>query len=151
MTVAAGPYVLFICVHNACRSMMAEAIFNADPPPGWSARSAGTEPAATPHPRTGPMLAEIGISLPPHPPRRLEFREMEGARIRVTMGCLEEASCPARLKQLPLTDWGLPDPARLDDAGFRSVRTELVRRVAELRRQILASGTGGGGSGTAAE
>ncbi|MCI4340339.1 MAG: hypothetical protein L3K06_03030 [Thermoplasmata archaeon] len=143
-----GPYVLFICVHNACRSMMAEAMFNADPPSGWSARSAGTEPASFPHPRTGPMLAEIGLPLPAHPPRTLELREMEGAAIRITMGCLDEESCPARLKQLPLTDWGLPDPSRLDDAGFREVRAELQHRVAELRREIAAGKAGAGPSGS---
>jgi arsenate reductase len=137
-----GNYVLFICVHNACRSMMAEAMFNANPPEGWRAVSAGTRPAATPDVRTGPMLEEIGLVLPPHPPRALEFQEMEAAAIRITMGCLDDASCPARLKQLPLRDWGLLDPARLEDEGFRTVRSELLRRVAELRREIAASAAG---------
>ncbi|MCI4360853.1 MAG: low molecular weight phosphatase family protein [Thermoplasmata archaeon] len=134
-----GNYVLFICVHNAGRSMMAEAMFNADPPSGWSARSAGTSPGAAANPRTGPMLREIGLELPDHPPRPLGVEEMEGARLRITMGCLDDASCPARLKHLPLRDWGLPDPSKLDDAGFRRVRDELAERVAALRREIAGS------------
>ena len=139
VAMSTGGYVLFICVHNAGRSMMAEAMFNAAAPTGWSARSAGTSPAETPNPRTASMLREIGLDLPDHPPRLLEPGEMEGAALRITMGCLDDASCPARLKHLPLRDWGLPDPSNEDDAGFRRVRDELQQRVATLRREIEAS------------
>ena len=128
--------VLFVCVHNAARSLMAEAIFNARAPAGWVASSAGTDPAAAPDPRTGPMLAEIGLPLPSHPPRALTLTAMEEARVRVTMGCLDEASCPARLKELELRDWALPDPTKLDDAGFRQVRQAIVERVDRLRLEL---------------
>ncbi len=128
--------VLFICVENACRSLMAEAIFNAHPPPGWIATSAGTEPAVAANPRTGPMLAEIGLTLPAHAPQLLTREMMDAARQRVTMGCLDDASCPAHLRGLELTDWALPDPARLDDAGFRRVRDDLRARVEGLRREL---------------
>ena len=131
--------VLFICVENAARSLMAEAIFNADPPKGWRAESAGTRPARAPNPRTAGMLAEIGLALPPHPPRELTPEGMVGAAVRVTMGCLDSASCPARLKTLPLTDWALPDPGRLDDDGFRRVRDEIRERVVRLRADLVAA------------
>lgn len=128
--------VLFICVENAARSLMAEAIFNAHPPAGWHAISAGTRPAAAPNPRTGAMLKELGLALPAHPPQLLTPEMMDGAGYRITMGCLDDASCPARLKTLELRDWGLRDPAKLDDDGFRGVRDELVDRVAALQREI---------------
>jgi arsenate reductase (thioredoxin) len=134
------PYVLFICVHNACRSMMAEAMFNATAPAGWTARSAGTSPGSAAHPRTAPMLREIGLDMPDHPPRRSDPAEMEGARYRITMGCLDDSNCPARLKHLPLRDWGLADPSLLDDDGFRRVRSELLERVGALCREIRAAG-----------
>ena len=134
--------VLFVCVHNAARSLMAEAIFNADPPAGWVAVSAGTSPAPIPHARTGPMLREIGLELPAHPPQPLTEGRMREARIRVTMGCLDDASCPARLKALELRDWELPDPTRLDDAGFRRVRSSLVDRVRRLKLEITAADCG---------
>ena len=137
MTPAPDRRVLFICVENAGRSLMAEAIFNADPPPGWRADSAGTRPAARPNPRTEPMLREIGLELPAHPPERLTHERMVGAGIRVTMGCLDDASCPARLRSLEVRDWGLDDPARLDDAGFRRVRDQLVERIRHLRTEIV--------------
>ncbi len=128
--------VIFICVENAGRSLMAEAVFNANPPAGWRATSAGTLPSTTPNPRTAPMLAEIGLELPSHPPQLLTKELMDAAGMRVTMGCLDDASCPAHLKELELRDWGLPDPAKLDDAGFRNVRDEVRRRVSRLRLEI---------------
>ena len=129
--------VLFICVGNSGRSLMAEAMFNAHPPEGWSAISAGTSPASAVNPRTAPMLREIGMDLPSHPPQLLTPEMMEKARVRVTMGCLDDASCPARLKTLELRDWALPDPARQDDAGFRAVRDQLAHLVAALRAELV--------------
>jgi arsenate reductase (thioredoxin) len=129
--------VLFICVENACRSLMAEAMFNAKPPAGWTAISAGTKPAPIPNPRTAPMLAEMGLSLPAHPPQLLTDGMMTGSQVIVTMGCLDSASCPARLKTIEVRDWALPDPATLNDAGFRGVRDELRNRVEGLRRELV--------------
>ncbi|MGA9840462.1 MAG: low molecular weight phosphatase family protein [Thermoplasmata archaeon] len=131
--------VLFVCVGNASRSVMAEAMFNANPPEGWSAISAGTSPAAAVNPRTGPMLRELGLEVPPHGPQRLTTDMIDRARVRITMGCLDDASCPSRLKTLELRDWELPDPANLDDAGFRSVRERLVGLVRGLRTELILS------------
>jgi protein-tyrosine-phosphatase len=131
--------VLFICIENAARSLMAEAIFNAHPPPGWKAVSAGTRPSDAPNPRTGPMLREIGLELPAHPPQPLTEETMQNARIRVTMGCLDDASCPARLKSMELRDWVLPNPTRLDDAGFREVRSQIADKVRRLKLEIMTT------------
>ena len=131
--------VLFLCVENACRSLMAEAFFNADPPPGYRAVSAGTRPSTAPNPRTGPMLREVGVEPPAHPPRPLTVEMDEAADVRVTMGCLDDASCPAHLKTHPLVDWALPDPARLDDEGFRRVRDEIRERVRLLGLELRAA------------
>ncbi len=131
--------VLFICVGNAGRSLMAEAMFNANPPEGWTATSAGTNPAAAANPRTGPMLREIGVDPPAHPPQLLTRETMDRARVRVTMGCLDDASCPAHLKTLELRDWALPDPKDLDDDGFRQVRDRIAGLVRGLRTELVLS------------
>ena len=128
--------VLFICVENACRSLMAEAMFTRNPAAGWRAISAGTQPAKAANPRTEGMLREIGLELPPHPPQLLTNEMMTASKVVVTMGCLDSASCPARLKVLKVRDWALPDPALLDDAGFRRVRQDLQSRVEGLRREL---------------
>ncbi|HEV2449057.1 MAG TPA: low molecular weight phosphatase family protein [Thermoplasmata archaeon] len=139
LLLSSGRTVLFVCVGNAGRSLMAEAIFNADPPTGWIAESAGTEPAAHTNPRTEAMLREIGIPMPAHPPQLLTNAMIDRASRRFTMGCLDRQSCPARLKGAPLTDWQLPDPAGLDDTGFRRVRDEIRSRVAVLRSELSAA------------
>ena len=130
--------VLFICVENAGRSLMAEAMFNARAPEGWRAESAGTRPAPHPNARTAPMLREVGLEAPRHAPRFLTVEMMEAAAFRITMGCLDDESCPAKLRTLPLTDWGYPDPARLDDEGFRRVRDQIMDRVKGFVAEIYA-------------
>jgi arsenate reductase len=129
--------VLFVCVENAGRSLMAEAVFNANPPPGWRAISGGTRPAEGPNPRTGRMLAEIGLELPDHPPQLATPELIAASTVRITMGCLDDSSCPANLKILKMVDWALPDPARLDDAGARRVRDEIRERVRGLRAELV--------------
>lgn len=118
---------------------MAEAMFNANPPDGWVGVSAGTNPANAPNPRTGPMLRELGLDLPPHPPQVLTPEMIDLAKIRVTMGCLDDASCPARLRTLELRDWALPDPAHLDDVDFREVRDRIARNVKGLKTELSLS------------
>lgn len=131
--------VLFVCVENACRSLMAEAMFNVDPPPGWTATSAGTKPAARANPRTSSMLGEIGLVAPAHAPQLLTREMVDSAGVRVTMGCLGDVSCPARLKGAELRDWSLPDPAALDDAEFRQVRDRIAALVRGLCTELGAA------------
>jgi protein-tyrosine-phosphatase len=89
------------------------------------------------------MLAEVGIAAPAHPPQLLTAETMDSARMRVTMGCLDDRSCPAHLKGLELRDWALPDPARLDDEGFRRVRDEILACVNALRSELTAAARSG--------
>jgi arsenate reductase len=131
--------VLFVCVENACRSLMAEAMFNWRAPEGWVAISAGTSPALSASPRTTRMLQELGLDLPNHAPTLLTPEMIESSRIRVTMGCLDSESCPARLRDLEYRDWALPDPAPLDDTQFRQLRDQLRAKVEGLVREIRLS------------
>ena len=82
------------------------------------------------------MLREIGLELPSHSPQILTEEMMAGSKVIVTMGCLDSASCPAKLKVIEVRDWALPDPGKLDDAGFRRVRQDLQSRVEGLRREL---------------
>ncbi|MCI4358678.1 MAG: hypothetical protein L3J95_06205 [Thermoplasmata archaeon] len=59
----------------------------------------------------------------------------------VTMGCLDDASCPARLEATAPTDWALADPATLDDEGFRRVRRDLTRLVRDLQTDLARGGS----------
>jgi len=83
------------------------------------------------------MLREIGLALPDHPPQPLTRELDEAAGRRVTMGCLDDASCPVHLKEHESTDWALPDPALLGDEEFRKVRDNLRDRVQRLRLELV--------------
>jgi arsenate reductase len=100
--------VLFACVHNAGRSQMAAAWFNALADP-QKARgiSAGTEPGARVHPEVAEAMKEAGIDLSNEKPKFLSEELAQSADLLVTMGCGE--TCPV-VPGLERTDWPLEDP-----------------------------------------
>lgn len=124
--------VLFVCVHNAGRSQMAEAIFNAaasERGVAHHAVSAGTEPAGHVHDNVAEAMRELGIDLGGVVPRIITNDMIEAADEVVTMGCAIDAeSCPAVFLR-DVDDWGLPDPKGQGVEGARDVRDEVRRRV----------------------
>jgi arsenate reductase (thioredoxin) len=118
--------VLFVCVQNAGRSQMAQALFERR---GGVARSAGTRPADHVHAEVVSAMREIGIDLDGRRPKRLERADAEWADLVVTMGCGDE--CPVVVGTRYI-DWDLPDPAGQDSAAVAAVRDEIARRVDEL-------------------
>ncbi len=118
--------VLFLCLQNAGRSQMAEALYEAR---GGAARSAGTRPAASVHPNVVEAMSDVGIDLSRRAPRALERADVEWADLVVTMGCGDE--CPV-VPGKRYVDWDLRDPAGADAAQTRAIRGEIERRVAEL-------------------
>ena len=128
----AGPpdLVVFACVHNAGRSQMAAAFFNALADPRRArAISAGTDPAARVHPEVVGAMAEAGIDVSRAVPRRLTPELAAGARLLVTMGCGDR--CPY-IPGAALDDWPLPDPKGQDAAAVRRIRDDVQARVAAL-------------------
>jgi arsenate reductase (thioredoxin) len=118
--------VLFVCVHNAGRSQMAQALFEAR---GGSARSAGSSPAQQVHPEVVDAMRERGIDVSSRVPRGLDRSDVEWADVVVTMGCGD--ACPY-VPGKRYVDWDLPDPAGKPLEEVRAVRDEIARRVAEL-------------------
>jgi arsenate reductase len=119
--------ILFVCVHNAGRSVMAEAFALAA---GLEAQSAGTVPgAAAPHPEVVEVMAEAGIDVSGHRALLLTD-EMVGAAERViTMGCaVDQDACPA-IRYADVEDWGLPDPKGQPIERVREIRDEVRARV----------------------
>jgi len=124
--------VLFACVHNACRSQMAEAFFNAAADPSKvRALSAGTEPDARVHPEVVEVMREVGFDLSARRPARLTEELAREASLLVTMGCGE--ACPL-VPGLERQDWPLQDPLRQPRERVREIRDEVRRRVDELLR-----------------
>ena len=118
--------VLFVCVQNAGRSQMAQALYEAR---GGSARSAGSAPAAEVHPPVVEAMREQGIDLTGRVPRGLDRSDVEWADVVVTMGCGD--ACPY-VPGKRYIDWELPDPAGKPLDEVRAVRDEILRRVEQL-------------------
>ncbi|HMJ12305.1 MAG TPA: arsenate reductase ArsC, partial [Polyangiaceae bacterium] len=122
--------VLFACVHNAGRSQMAAAWFNAlsDPAKG-RAVSAGTEPGTRVHPEVLEVMKEVGIDLSDQRPQFLSDELARTAALLVTMGCGE--ACPFILG-LQRVDWPLEDPKGKPLDRVRAIRDEIRGRVCKL-------------------
>lgn len=122
--------VLFACVHNAGRSQMAAAWFNALADPTKArAISAGTEPGTRVHPEVLEAMKEVGIDLSNAQPRFLSDDLAQSATILVTMGCGE--ACPA-VPGLRRDDWPLEDPKGKPVERVREIRDDVKRRVTSL-------------------
>lgn len=122
--------VLFACVHNAGRSQMAAAFFNALADPRRArALSAGTEPAARVHPEVVEAMREVGIDLSTARPARLTAELAASVQLLVTMGCGE--ACP-HVPGLPRQDWPLSDPKGQAVEQVRRIRDEIRGRVEKL-------------------
>jgi arsenate reductase len=126
-------HVLFVCLHNAGRSQMSEALFERAAGGRHSASSAGTRPAHRVHPVVVEAMAELGVDLAGRAPRRLERALAERADVVVTMGCGDE--CPYVPGKRYL-DWELRDPSGLPLDEVRAIRDEIARRVEELVAEL---------------
>ena len=122
--------VLFACVHNAGRSQMAAAFFNALADPAKAvAVSAGTQPGERVHPEVVDVMREVGIELSAHRPQKLTDQLAREASLLVTMGCGDE--CPY-VPGLQRDDWPLDDPKGKPLDQVRRIRDEVRARVSEL-------------------
>jgi arsenate reductase (thioredoxin) len=125
--------VLFVCLHNAGRSQMSEALFTRAAAGRHEARSAGTAPGDHVHPEVVEAMRELGIDLSPRVPKRLTDADAEWADVVVTMGCGDE--CPF-IPGKRYLDWDLPDPKGRPLEEVRATREEIERRIGELLDEL---------------
>jgi arsenate reductase (thioredoxin) len=132
------PSVLFVCVHNAGRSQMAQ---------GWLAqlgrgridvRSAGTAPADGVNPVAVAVMAEVGIDIAGEQPKVLTSDTVRQSDVVITMGCGD--TCPV-FPGKRYEDWDLADPADQDLPTVRVIRDEIRSRVVALVESLVGSGT----------
>ena len=122
--------VIFACVHNAGRSQMAAALFNAQADPTKArALSAGTNPGPHVHPEVVEVMLQDGIDLSRQTPRLLTADLAATAQWLITMGCGDE--CPV-VRGARRDDWPIPDPKGQPLPRVREIRDDLERRVREL-------------------
>ena len=121
--------VLFVCLHNAGRSQMSQALFEQSANSEHHARSAGTEPAEHVHPVVVGAMREMNIDLSDQRPQLLTDDLARWADIVVTMGCGD--ACPY-IPGRRYIDWDLPDPAGQPIEAVRQIRDEIAQRVTGL-------------------
>jgi len=124
---------LFVCLQNAGRSQMSQALFERAAEGRHRARSAGTTPADRVHPEVVEVMREIGIDLADRTPHGLTEDDARWADVVVTMGCGDK--CPY-IPGRRYVDWDLPDPAGRSVDGVRATRDEIDRRVQGLIAEL---------------
>lgn len=124
---------LFVCLHNAGRSQMSQALFERAAAGRHGARSAGTTPADRVHPEVLEAMRELGIDLSDRRPKRLTTEDAEWADVVVTMGCGDK--CPY-VPGRRYIDWDLPDPKGQALDAVRATRDEIVVRVEALVAEL---------------
>ena len=121
---------LFVCLHNAGRSQMSEALFTRAAAGRHEARSAGTTPGERVHPEVVEAMAELGVDLADRTPRKLNREDAEWADVVVTMG--------PYVPGVRYVDWDLPDPKGQPVEVVRGTRDEIARRVELLVAELDA-------------
>jgi arsenate reductase (thioredoxin) len=124
---------LFVCLHNAGRSQMSQALFERAAGGRHAARSAGTTPGDRVHPEVVEAMHELDIDLSDRRPRRLSAQDAEWADVVVTMGCGDE--CPY-IPGRRYLDWDLPDPKGQPLDAVRATRDEIAARVEALVAEL---------------
>ena len=125
--------VLFVCLHNAGRSQMSQALFEIAAAGRHGADSAGTEPAERVHPEVVEAMRELGVDLAGRRPKRLTRELAEGADVVVTMGCGDE--CPY-IPGKRYFAWDLADPKGRPIDEVRATRDDIGRRVEPLAAEL---------------
>jgi arsenate reductase len=120
--------VLFVCVANSGRSVMAERLFRAAAGTRHAARSAGSAPGARVHPQVLAALAEVGIDASDHVPHLLGADDVQWADV-VVATC--DGACPV-VSGKRYVNWQLPDPKEKPIEDVRAIRDDIALRVEQL-------------------
>jgi arsenate reductase len=124
--------VLFVCVANSGRSVIAERIFRREAEGRHEARSAGSAPGSAVHPEVLEALGEIGLDASDHQPRKLDDEAVRWADVVV-------ATCDDACPLIPgkrYVSWQLPDPKNEPVERVREIRDEIDRHVEELLAEL---------------
>ncbi|MFE3800185.1 arsenate reductase ArsC [Nocardia tengchongensis] len=134
---SAKPSALFVCVHNAGRSQMAQGFLTHLAGDAIEVRSAGTAPAETINPSAVAAMAELGIDITAQTPKVLTSDTVQTSTVVITMGCGD--TCPY-FPGVDYRDWALDDPAGKGVEAVRPIRDEIRTRVEQLVKELLDPG-----------
>jgi len=127
--------ILFLCTGNSCRSILAEATFNALAPVGMKAMSAGSKPTGEVHPRSIALLKREGIATEGYCSKSWDNLPVTPDIVITVCGNAAGETCPAYLGKVMRAHWGVEDPAKATgtnieiDAAFEKAYSILRGRI----------------------
>ena len=124
--------VLFVCIGNSGRSVMAEHLFRRAAAGRHEVRSAGARPDPPVEPIVVAALREVGVDASDHVPRKLDDDAIQWADF-VVAAC--DGACPV-VPGKQYANWGLPDPKHQPIERVREIRDEIARRVDGLVAEL---------------
>ena len=127
--------VMFVCVHNAGRSQMAQGFLQHLAGDRIEVRSSGTMPGNQVNPSAVAAMAELGIDISSATPKVLTNEDVMASDYVITMGCGD--ACPFYPGKIYL-DWALSDPAGKGVEDVRPIRDEIQGLVEALIAEIDA-------------
>ncbi len=136
--------ILFLCTGNSCRSILAEATFDALAPEGMRAMSAGSKPTGEVHPRSIALLKREGISTEGYHSKSWDNLPVTPDIVITVCGNAAGETCPAYLGNVVRAHWGVEDPAKATgteqeiDAAFEKAYSILRRRIEAFLKLNIA-------------
>ena len=127
--------ILFLCTGNSCRSILAEATFNALAPKGMKAMSAGSKPTGQVHPRSIALLKQEGIPTEGYFSKSWNDLPSTPDIVISVCGNAANETCPVYLGKAMRAHWGVEDPAHATgtdeeiNASFKTAYSILRRRI----------------------
>ena len=133
MTKAAKPTVVFACVRNGGRSVIARLLTQHYAGDAVVALSAGTQPGDHIHPEVATVLEKLGLDTSQEKPKLLTTEMIAGSDLAITLGCGEE--CPY-VPGVVYRDWPVADPGGQDEENVMAIINDLDTRVRGLIREL---------------
>jgi protein-tyrosine-phosphatase len=134
MTQETPPKVVFACVRNGGRSVIARLLMEHYAQGRILALSAGTQPGEHIHPEVAEALERLGLDTSREHPKMLTRDMIAASDLAITLGCGE--TC-AYLPGVKYVDWPIDDPAGHDQATVRRIIADVDARVRELIHELL--------------
>ena len=130
--------ILFVCVENAGRSLMAEGFFKKYAPKGFKVQSAGTKPVSQINPIVVEAMKEVGMDISKQKSKELTDEMIRDSDNVINMGCMDKNFCPTIW--LPkVIEWNLEDPKEKSIEKVREIRDEIEKRVKEVVAEITTT------------
>jgi arsenate reductase (thioredoxin) len=134
MTDESVPVVLFVCTHNAGRSVAGRVLLDHYAGGRVEVRSAGSDPGEHINPAVVQILSERGLDAAKEYPKALTDEIARDADVVVTMGCGD--ACPVYPGKRYI-DWDLEDPAGKSVEEVRPIVDDIERRVQALLAELV--------------